>query len=189
MSDIQPNQYHGRPCRHGHGTLRYRIKGGNGPCVVCARMNWAADRDLKRQRERSAQWRARNPDREHDRYRRWAAQNRQHLNARDKKRKLLIKSLPGIFSDADEKAMFDRQGGLCRFFTVCQNELGDNYHRDHIVPMSKGGTHWPFNRQLLCPTCNARKGTKDQDEFLAEIGLTPERALERFSAARHFPRP
>lgn len=42
----------------------------------------------------------------------------------------------------------------------CFISLADNYHIDHIKPLSKGGTHYPINIQLLCPTCNLKKGSK-----------------------------
>lgn len=87
------------------------------------------------------------------------------------------RNLPGQFSQADEEALFKSQKGLCRFFEFCGTMLGDKYHRDHIVPMAKGGTHWPSNRQLLCADCNTRKGTKDQAVFLIEIGLAGHCAL------------
>lgn len=31
---------------------------------------------------------------------------------------------------------------------------------DHIIPLSKGGTHDRFNLQLACKRCNAKKGSK-----------------------------
>lgn len=31
---------------------------------------------------------------------------------------------------------------------------------DHVLPLSKGGTHWPENIQPLCMTCNNAKKTK-----------------------------
>lgn len=35
--------------------------------------------------------------------------------------------------------------------------------QDHVVPLSKGGAHSPFNTQPLCGTCNDKKGTDDTD--------------------------
>jgi 5-methylcytosine-specific restriction endonuclease McrA len=36
----------------------------------------------------------------------------------------------------------------------------DDYHVDHIKPHSRGGATSVKNGQLLCPTCNLKKGSK-----------------------------
>lgn len=36
---------------------------------------------------------------------------------------------------------------------------------DHIVPLSKGGSHTFSNIRMLCRTCNRAKGTLMEDEF------------------------
>ena len=38
------------------------------------------------------------------------------------------------------------------------------------MPLSKGGAHHPSNAQILCRTCNRRKGAKDPIAWSQEIG-------------------
>jgi predicted nucleic acid-binding Zn ribbon protein len=41
---------------------------------------------------------------------------------------------------------------------------------DHIIPLSKGGGHTRVNTQLLCFTCNSRKGDRAANDQLRLIG-------------------
>ncbi len=66
---------------------------------------------------------------------------------------------PSLSKDAVKQRLYEEQSGVCngceRHFTP---EFADLMDLDHIKPKVKGGLHtWP-NVQLLCRTCNVRKG-------------------------------
>ena len=51
-----------------------------------------------------------------------------------------------------------RDGYTCM---ECNKLVGDDYHVDHIVPISSGGDEWDLdNLEQLCPACNLKKGSK-----------------------------
>ena len=146
------------------------------------------------------EWRAANRDRERDRNRRWAAANadkvressrrqyaanpnrtrlrvtkwrqanperRREQEARRRARELAAYVAP--VTAADIARMMDRQHGRCAA-PWCDAPLADGYHVDHVIPLTKGGTHEPGNVQLLCPTCNMSKGAKMPETFARERG-------------------
>lgn len=59
-----------------------------------------------------------------------------------------------------QKVIYARDGGICM---KCGKEVSkDNFHVDHIVPVSKGGDEWDLeNLELSCPECNLKKGAKE----------------------------
>lgn len=52
----------------------------------------------------------------------------------------------------------------------CGTDCAQDFHLDHIVPVSKGGRNSRCNIAVSCPTCNLQKGAKDLSEWLREIG-------------------
>jgi len=54
-----------------------------------------------------------------------------------------------------KEAVFDRDGGTCV-------QCGSNHktHFDHIIPRSWGGADTEENLQILCQSCNLRKGNR-----------------------------
>jgi len=55
----------------------------------------------------------------------------------------------------NRKFIFDRDGKVCKF---CKSV--NNLSLDHIIPVSKGGENTFNNIQVLCKSCNSRKGNK-----------------------------
>ena len=71
----------------------------------------------------------------------------------------------GFYTEAEIAALYIEQSGHCK---ACGTDLADGFHRDHIIPLSSGGSNWIANIQLLCSSCNVRKRTKPWERFLAE---------------------
>ena len=61
-----------------------------------------------------------------------------------------------FFSAQQRKRIFERSSGQC---AGCQIELSEtNFHADHIMAYSKGGSTTVENGQALCTGCNTKKG-------------------------------
>jgi 5-methylcytosine-specific restriction endonuclease McrA len=58
--------------------------------------------------------------------------------------------------------LFLRDGNLCMY---CGNGFRDSQlTRDHVIPLSRGGTDTWSNVVAACKTCNARKGNRTPEE-------------------------
>jgi len=47
----------------------------------------------------------------------------------------------------------------------CRAKIDRSFHADHVKPFSKGGETDISNGQALCPTCNLKKGAKDESDI------------------------
>jgi 5-methylcytosine-specific restriction endonuclease McrA len=64
--------------------------------------------------------------------------------------------------------IIDRDGSRCH---MCKRKCsGTNLHIDHVIPLSRGGTHTLENLRVACATCNMSKRADARGEQLMLIG-------------------
>jgi 5-methylcytosine-specific restriction endonuclease McrA len=78
-----------------------------------------------------------------------------------------LKRANGNGGKVDYQLVLERSGGVCY---LCDTPIEDELHFDHIIPLSRSGTHTEDN---LAPThivCNLRKGTYLTSELTLPFG-------------------
>ena len=91
---------------------------------------------------------------EHTKLRRW--QRKHELLRRSRKNQA-----EGSHTEAEWEALKDNYNYTCLRCSKCEPEI--TLTRDHIIPLSQGGSDWITNLQPLCPTCNSIKNDKTID--------------------------
>ena len=77
-----------------------------------------------------------------------------------------------IDKDGIRKMFYDVYGTGCKY---CDKRLDyRNIACDHIIPLVKNGPSSVDNLQLICKTCNTRKGPLNEEDFLLLIQLIGE---------------
>jgi len=123
------------------------------------------DQIVSRQRE----YRRNNKEKERDRQRKWRTVNPEKARAQYSRRHAVVRNSPGSFTPEDIQRIFSLQSGKCVYHSLnprCHVNLANGYTVDHIVPLSRGGTNFVSNIQLLCEHCNKSKCNKTHDEYL-----------------------
>lgn len=62
--------------------------------------------------------------------------------------------------------MIRDQADLCAY---CECPLGEDWHVEHMIPLSRGGSNDWANIAISCADCNRRKGSKTVEEFMPLI--------------------
>jgi HNH endonuclease len=96
--------------------------------------------------------------------RKWKSENPEALRDYIHKRRAALKA-GGTHTRVQIAALAVTQGYLCK---ACGCDISKKWDRDHIVPVSKGGSNDISNIQLLCPPCNYEKRAKDWTVFLEQ---------------------
>jgi 5-methylcytosine-specific restriction endonuclease McrA len=85
-----------------------------------------------------------------------------------RRKRAIRQGAPGYHTLADVERIRLAQKNCCAY---CRRKLGKKFHVDHIQPLSRDGTDWPNNLQIVCGSCNSRKHAKDPIQFAQELGL------------------
>lgn len=157
------------PCPRGHRARRYV---STGQCTDCLRAWKRAWRSENRDRfnEKARQARAMDVEKARERTRRWQSTPAgKAVKARlQRERRARIRGLGGAHTVDDIAQILTAQRHCCAY---CRSDIRDRFEVDHIVSLARGGSNARANLQMVCPSCNRRKRTKDPVDFARERGL------------------
>lgn len=106
----------------------------------------------KKRRLRGYVWYKNNLELCRQREREYCKNNPDKMAAKNVKRRALQLNQTPEFTESEEKRV--------RLIYKKSQELGSDYHVDHIQPLIKGGLHHPDNLQIVTKSYNLEKGAK-----------------------------
>lgn len=98
----------------------------------------------------------------------YRAVNKRRYATLERVRRARKKQAEGTHTLDDVKRILKAQRNRCAY---CRKPLGKDYHVDHIVALSRGGSNWPSNLQCTCPSCNTSKNARPAEVFARSVGL------------------
>jgi 5-methylcytosine-specific restriction endonuclease McrA len=113
---------------------------------------------------------AANPEKYRAASARWAKAHPEATNAIARRQRARRIKAEGTHTPGDIAVIRKAQKDRCAM-PDCKTRLRGKGHIDHIVALSKGGSDWPRNLQLLCASCNHSKHARDPIEFAQSRGL------------------
>ncbi len=160
-------------CKYGHiftADNTYVRPDGFTDCRTCLRnrqKRWA-DSNRNKVRERDYNNYRNDPSKKLEYSKRWQKENPDKVRAREQRRRARKVGQYGAVSTNIESVLLTQQNNRCIYCQCSLSKTG--FHRDHIIPLSRGGIHADENICLACPSCNMRKHTKTGVEFMRLLG-------------------
>jgi 5-methylcytosine-specific restriction endonuclease McrA len=136
--------------------MQKRYRADNASKVSAGERAWR-ERNKERKRANDISWQQRYPDKV-----------KLFRRVSEHRRRAAKVTSPNSHTAADVEKLYRLQKGTC---TCCGANLADGFHVDHVKPLKLGGHNGRTNIQLLCPTCNMRKSSKDPIQFMRENGF------------------
>jgi len=179
----------GHECIHPDGPvlpMSEYYKSGKWLCKPCMREYRRRDHENNRERDnkRSLEYVKKNQTRLRIKWREYVAANREEINRKTSEQyhndpmvraKRLVYAhnkrarkygVEGTLTADDYMVKLKAQKGKCWY---CGIDLGNKWHTDHRVPMSRGGKNTPENVVLCCARCNQKKQHKLPHEWIGRL--------------------
>lgn len=129
---------------------------------------WVEKTAKQKKKERARIYREQNPEKVKAQLAAWTAAHPGYNRIKVQNRRARRISNGGVLSKGLADKLLKLQRGRC---ACCGQMLGEDYHLDHIQPLSRGGSHSDSNIQLLHRSCNLEKHSQDPIEFMQERGF------------------
>jgi 5-methylcytosine-specific restriction endonuclease McrA len=113
---------------------------------------------LNESREYNREWKRRNIEKVRAYQKQYVQLNLDKFNCYNNNRRARLHSNGGTHTIEEWEMLCDSFGNLC---LDCKQEKP--LTKDHVIPISKGGTNDIWNIQPLCQSCNSRKGDREID--------------------------
>lgn len=78
------------------------------------------------------------------------------------RRRARLLQAEGSHNSSDIVRILEDQNGRCAY---CGIPVFDDYHVDHVQPLTQGGSNWPDNLAIACPECNASKNNRTPEQW------------------------
>ena len=142
-----------------------RTDGRQSYCRPCSRAWYAENRDSHAENVRA--WAIANPERRAQISRDWVRANPDKVKLNKARRRACEAGALFIpMTPRELRRLYSQPCAHCG--------ATEDMHRDHIIPLSKGGPDTFGNSQMLCGSCNKRKGAKYEFEarvYARKIGV------------------
>ena len=155
-------QAHCKACKAAYSRA-YRK--ANPEKVAALSRAWAVANPDKRDTSRRA-WKAAHPEEHAASQRAYQTANPEKNSARARNYYARKLGNGGAHTAKDVQAQYDHQQGRCYY---CDVLVYDDYHVDHVIPISKGGSNGPENLVISCPPCNRSKHNKHPMDWCGQL--------------------
>ena len=94
--------------------------------------------------------------------REWRRNNPEPTRVANHNRRAFLRGCEGSYTVEEVSELRIAQHNRCYY---C-NDVLVREHKDHRIPISRGGHNYIWNIALACSTCNCEKYTRTEDEFM-----------------------
>lgn len=122
-------------------------------------------RNAQKYRDRVREWKKKNRDRVNHNGRLYCQRHPEFRRVQRSRRRARVLGSPEHHTQGDIRTQFQKQAGMCFW---CSSAVGDDYHVDHVIPLSRGGSDGKDNIVIACPKCNRLKSNKLPEEWLSK---------------------